>query len=163
MIAESRSTLLRCVVASLVAVALLVNAAPARADWMAENMVGPWPTEKKVVCWTLLGGSVLMLGYSVFSFVKKVETSSSLANDFPREKDYPRSADCRTAEECAELRTVIDDNGAWGTRLAVAGFASGGLLLASILTSTWWPNGSTPRVAPAATSTGGGLAVEGRF
>ena len=46
MAAQHESKLLRRVVAGVLALAILVRVSPARADSIAENMEGPWPTEK---------------------------------------------------------------------------------------------------------------------
>lgn len=162
MVALSRSKLFGRVLASTLACALLLQAGPARADSIAENMEGHWPTEKKVVVWTLLGASVITLGIGAFSFAKSADARASLRDDFPRETNDPRSADCRSAQECAALQSTLDDEQAWGDRLAVSAVVSTSLMLAGILTAGFWSNGST-RIAPSAGQTGAGVLVETRF
>jgi hypothetical protein len=162
MAAQPESKLFGRVVACLLAFAIVLRVGPARADSIAENMEGRWPTEKKVVVWTLLGASAITLGYGAFAFAKSVDARASLRDDFPREQNDARSADCRTAQECATLQSTLHDEQAWGDRLAVSAVVSTSLMLAGILTAGFWSNGST-RVAPSAGQTGAGVLVETRF
>jgi hypothetical protein len=159
---RSESKLLCRVIACVLALAIVLRVSPAHADSIGENMEGPWSTEKKVVVWTLLGGSVITLGIGAFSFAKSVDARASLRDDFPRETNEPRSADCRTAQECAALKSTLEDEQAWGDRLAVSAVVSTSLMLAGILTAGFWSNGST-RVTPSAGQTGAGVLVETRF
>ena len=115
-----------------------------------------------MVVWTLVGASVITLGYGAFAFAKTQETRSSLSDDFPREQNDPHSADCRTAAECAALQSTLDDHQARGDRLAVSAVASTSLLIVGLVAAGIWPNGST-RVAPSAGQSGAGVLVEARF
>jgi hypothetical protein len=147
-------------VASLAAFLLCVPTT-ARADSIAENVDGGWPTEKKVVIYTAGTGFVAATGYFVYSLVSWENSRADLAA-FPRTPGESGTADCTSSDQCAELRTAIDDEKSALNRVPLATGLMFGLGLATCVIAAVWPNGNA-RVTPSASTTGGGLNLGGTF
>lgn len=129
------------------------------------------PTAKKVVVVSLVGVSVAAFATS-FVFLAQASSSDGERRDLiaSRGGDPDRGAEsggCRTADECAELRSLRKDSedaaNRWEAAIGIGALAA----VASIGTALLWPDRpksqSTARIVPTTSRDAAGAQLQVRF
>lgn len=152
------------VAALLTVAAVVLTSTRARADEPTLfHPPGEVPAAKKVTMYALAGTTAVATGVAVVSLVQWKVAESELGR-FP--STTGGLADCASPAQCADMKSVHDQERLWGTMMVVSGGVAFGAVASLIAVQLLWPHRSrtySARLTPAVTPHGASFGLQGTF